>query len=213
MHVTIHWSERARQKASELGIRDLEIASRSGWSKSSVSLWMNGQREPKLEQKMAVAEVLGVSVHWLDTGEEALEDHKLPVITMDDIEKFWAEIEEKGKVYQETSGIRIIESCSENSFLVIMDNDTMIDLTNAEKKHIPEGSSVQIDVDTMPQSGDILLVQHNNRMVLREWKRLSATEHYLRVINRLYSNLDFTHEGDIMEIFKGTAVGYSLSLR
>ena len=71
MHVTIHWSERARQKASELGIRDLEIASRSGWSMSSVSLWMNGQREPKLEQKMAVAEVLGVSVHWLDTGEEA----------------------------------------------------------------------------------------------------------------------------------------------
>ena len=69
--MTIHWSERARQKASELGIRDLEIASRSGWSMSSVSLWMNGQREPKLEQKMAVAEVLGVSVHWLDTGEEA----------------------------------------------------------------------------------------------------------------------------------------------
>ncbi|WP_422446217.1 MULTISPECIES: helix-turn-helix domain-containing protein [unclassified Endozoicomonas] len=208
--MTIHWSERAREKAKELKLSDVELARRVGWSKTTVNAWMNGQREPKLEQKMALAEALDTTTHWLDTGEQTLKVNHIPKLSLDDLKAF---INEKAdKAQQADSGVRIIESGNENSYLIKLDNDSMIDPNNGEKLNIPEGSTVQIDVDTEPKPGKVLLIQHNGRLMLRIWKRISENEHIFMVGNPLYTSLTFNYEGDILEVFKGTAVGYSSPL-
>ncbi len=207
-----HWSERARERAKELKLTDVRIAEITGWSTSSVSLWMNGAREPKLEQKMAMAKALQVSLSWLETGEETMDSSHLAEITFEDVEAYLAELESKERIIQKNPGIRIIESESQNSFVVLLDNDTMIDPTNAEKMHIPEGSRVQIDVDHQPKPGNIILIEHEGITTLRLWKRINDNLHHLRIINPLYHNLHLTHEGPITEIYRGTAVGFSKSL-
>ena len=210
--MTTHWSERARQKALELKLSDVQLAKKAGWSKTIVNTWMRGVKEPKLEQKMAIADALDVTVYWLDTGEQEPDPYQLPYVSMDDLDAMFEEINRKTKAYQENAGVRFISSDSKRSFLILLENDSMIDPGNSEKKHIPEGSTVQIDVDAEPKPGKILLIEHDGRMMLRLWKRISATEHKLRIINPLYPDLNISYSGDIMDLFRGTAVGFSCQL-
>lgn len=209
--MTNHWYERARQKANELKLSDVQLAQKIGWGKSIVNAWMNGNRPIKLEQKMAIAEALDVSTHWLNTGEEEPNPYSIPLITLDDVKVVLQQIENKQQAIRKDSGIRFIES-ENTSFLIKLDNDSMIDPGNAEKQHIPSGSHVQIDLDQKPVPGKILLIEHEGRMMLRVWQRMSANEHILAVINPLYRNLTISYQGDIMDIFKGTAVGCSYPL-
>lgn len=211
--MTTQWYERARQKASELKISDVQLAQKIGWGKSIVNAWMNGNRPIKLEQKMAIADALGVTVCWLDTGEQEKNPHAIPLITLDDVKAIRQQIEEKHQAIKTDPGILfpIVESVS-NSFLIRLDNDSMIDPNNAQIRHIPSGSHVQIDVEQTPTPGKILLIEHDGRMMLRVWQRMDANEHIFRVINPLYRDLTISYRGNIMDIYQGTAVGFSCPL-
>lgn len=208
------WVERANEQAKSLGITDTRIAELCGVSRPTVSNWMNGKREPRMEQQIQLATALQVSLSWLTTGEEGLPDKHLPSISLDDVSALLSEFEEKQKTFSTTasSAIKIVETASEKSFLVQLDNDTMIDPMRGDIRHIPEGSTVQIDADQPPKSGNILLVEHEGSMVLRVWKKLGKNLHSLRVINPLYEALNVNYEGDIADLYRGTAVGCSQSL-
>ncbi|USE36403.1 LexA family transcriptional regulator [Endozoicomonas sp. SCSIO W0465] len=208
------WVERANERAKALGITDTRIAAHCGVSRPTVSNWMNGKREPRLEQKMQLAEALQISLNWLETGEEGLPDKHLPTISMDDISALLREYDEKKQMFKTiaSSAIQIMETDSKRSFLVQLDNDTMIDPLRGDIRHIPEGATVQIDADMPPKSGQILLIEHEGSMILRIWKKLDRNLHSLRVINPLYETLNFNYEGDINDIYRGTAVGFSQSL-
>ncbi|MGI2030710.1 S24 family peptidase, partial [Endozoicomonas acroporae] len=78
------------------------------------------------------------------------------------------------------SGIRIIESDSE-SFLIRLDNDSMIDPGNAEKTLIPNGSTIQIDQECKPVPGKILLIDIDGQMLLRVWQRINANQHIFKM--------------------------------
>ncbi|WP_067586034.1 LexA family transcriptional regulator [Endozoicomonas ascidiicola] len=207
----MHWTERVKQKTKELNLSDAKIAREVSCSSALYSMWMNQTRNPKLESKMAIARTLGVSVYWLDNGEEEPDPNALPLISLDDIHAFYQEIEDKQKAIQKDAGIRIIESDNE-SFLIRLDNDSMIDPGNAEKVLIPNGSTVQIDQDLEPKPGKILLIEFEGQMLLRVWQRLSANQHIFRVINPLYSELKVSYTGDVLSIYKGTAVGFRCPL-
>lgn len=208
------WVERANERAKALEMTDTRIAALCGVSRPTVSNWMNGKREPRLEQKMQLAQALQVSMNWLETGEEGLPDKHLPTISMDDISALLSEYDEKQQTFSTTasSAIQIIETGSKRSFLVQLDNDTMTDPLRADIRHIPEGATVQIDADMPPKSGQILLIEYEGSMVLRIWKKLGRHLHSLRVINPLYETLNINYEGDINDIYRGTAVGFSQSL-
>ncbi|WBA81567.1 LexA family transcriptional regulator [Endozoicomonas sp. GU-1] len=210
-NVSMHWTERVKQKTRELNLSDAKIAREIGCSSALYSMWMNQTRNPKLESKMAIAKALGVSVYWLDTGEEEPNPNALPVISLDDIDAFYQEIENKQKAIKKDSGIRIIESDSE-SFLIRLDNDSMIDPGNAEKTLIPNGSTIQIDQECKPVPGKILLIDIDGQMLLRVWQRINANQHIFKMINPHYSELKISYTGDVMDIYKGTAVGFSCPL-
>ncbi len=209
--MSTHWTDRVKQKAKALKLTDAQIAREIGCSSALYSMWMNKGRNPKLEKKMAIAKVLDVSVHWLDTGEEEPDPNALPVISLDDINAFYEEINDKQKAIEKDSGVRFIQSDRE-SFLIRLDNDSMIDPTNAEKVHIPTGSTVQIDQEMEPTPGKIVLIELDGQMLLRVWQRLGANQHVFKVINPLYTELKITYTGDFKELYKGTAVGFSCPL-
>ncbi len=209
------WVDRAIQKAREHGLNNAQIAARIGVSRTTVSFWMNNQREPKLEQKMRLADVLQVSLNWLETGKDTLPGHHLPEIRMENVANLLKQFDAKQEQFSDmaSSAIRIVESTSDKSFVVLLDNDTLLDPNRGDILAIPEGARVQIDTEQAPVQGSIILVEHGNNMVLRLWRQIEPGLHHLRVINPMYQNLNFNHEGDIMDIYRGTVIGYSVSMK
>ena len=59
------FSERLKELRIEKGIGQIELAGAIGVSKGIISLWENGQREPKLSSLMALAEFFSVSIDYL----------------------------------------------------------------------------------------------------------------------------------------------------
>lgn len=49
-----------------LGLRDIDVARRSGVTQATFPQWKKGQSEPKIEKRRKIAEVLGISVDQLD---------------------------------------------------------------------------------------------------------------------------------------------------
>ncbi|WP_419532957.1 helix-turn-helix domain-containing protein [Endozoicomonas sp.] len=203
----LSWRDRAREKIRELGLTDIEVSRRMGSSPSNFSLWMSGQRHPKMNNMKAIAEVLGVSLHWLETGEELPDPKSLPYMSLEEVRAFLHELEEKCDAIQRHSGVIIIET-GQDSFLLKIDNDTMAHPSSSDlTPGIPKDSEVQVDRDVEPVPGKILLIEYEGELSLRLWTPISPTKHSLRFINRLYANFDISYQGDIQDIYRGTAVG------
>jgi len=62
-------AERVRERRLALGLSVRQVAS-DGVSASYVSRLENGDRRPSVKALRALAPSLGVSVYWLETGEE-----------------------------------------------------------------------------------------------------------------------------------------------
>ncbi|USE36916.1 LexA family transcriptional regulator [Endozoicomonas sp. SCSIO W0465] len=208
----MNWLDRVKDKMVELNLKDADVVRQIGCSKGAFSMWLSGQRSPNYKYRSQIANVLGVSIEWLDTGEDKPDPSKLPYISLEETNAFLDELEEKSRIAHRDSGIRLVESDGD-SFLVTMNNDSMIEPMNAERTHVPVGSTIQIDRDRKPQSGNIILIHHNNELKLRIWQQLGKDLHRLKVINPHYQDtLNIEYHGDLKEIFKGTAVACRTSL-
>lgn len=206
-------AERANTRARELHLTDARLAEIIGVSRTTISFWMTGKRLPKLEQKIKLSNALDISLNWLETGQDILPDHHLPVISFENLKTFYEENLAHGKPAIGRAGRQIAElKKRQQGFLLEMLNDTMCDPSRGDIVSIPEGAEVQIDVDHEPRSGSIIMVEHNGQMKLRQWRLIEPGLHHLRVINPAYQELNFNHEGMITDIYRGTAVAFSKSL-
>lgn len=67
--------ERIRRARLKAGLRQYQIAERTGVSRSAVSAWELGQGISS-EKLVLFAQIVGVSAEWLITGEQALETRR-----------------------------------------------------------------------------------------------------------------------------------------
>lgn len=65
----MHWYERARDLAAQQKMSHEAIAERIGRGRSTVSGWLSGDREPKLDEINMLAKALGVTSRWLLFGD------------------------------------------------------------------------------------------------------------------------------------------------
>ncbi|MFT2790564.1 helix-turn-helix domain-containing protein [Serratia sp. T13T92] len=65
----MHWYERARDLAAQQKVSHEAIAEKIGRGRSTVSGWLSGDREPKLDEINMLAKALGVSSRWLLFGD------------------------------------------------------------------------------------------------------------------------------------------------
>ncbi|XBS71128.1 helix-turn-helix domain-containing protein [Acerihabitans sp. KWT182] len=66
----MEWFERARELAAQQKIAHEKIAERIGRGRSTVSGWLAGEREPKLQELSLLAKVLGVTPQYLLFGDQ-----------------------------------------------------------------------------------------------------------------------------------------------
>lgn len=71
--------ERIAQKMNELGISQKDVYSITGFSKTTMSNYVNGRRMPNTIELYKLAKFFSVSMEWLLTGEETIP--KSPPIT------------------------------------------------------------------------------------------------------------------------------------
>ena len=208
----MNWTDRVKSEAKKRNLKFVDIARAVGCTEGTFSLWMSGARNPKLNNKIAIAEFLEVSLHWLETGKELPDPKTLPYVSLDQASAFFDELDDKRQQAITESAICIIES-DNRSFLLRMENDTMVNQTPSDTAiSIPKGAKVQVDTVVAPEPGKILLIEHDGELSLRLWHSISKSQHSLRFINRLYGNFDLNYTGDIQDIYKGTAVGVSFLL-
>lgn len=214
----MEWFERAQKHCQKHKIRDKHIAEAVNISTTTVSFWMRGIRQPKLEQKIGIAKALGVSVHWLDTGLFDLPDQQLIRLSIEQLDEVLPNLigeqtEETGQVMSALpTSFMLAPGKAYSSFLLNMDNDTMLNPNAGDSLLLPEHSLVQINLDAPLQPGKILLIHHDGSYKLRRWHRVSATDHRFSVISPLYPNLSFLYQGPIEEIATGVAVACSFPL-
>lgn len=65
-------SQRLCSARDAAGLNNKEVAQRLDLDESTVSLWMNGKRTPRVENLQRLASVLGIEVAELWQGEEVL---------------------------------------------------------------------------------------------------------------------------------------------
>jgi len=61
---------------NEKGLKDADVVKETGITKSTFSDWKNGRSKPKTEKLQKIADLFGVSLHYLTTGEEAQDEPK-----------------------------------------------------------------------------------------------------------------------------------------
>lgn len=66
--------DRIQQKLDELGLKQADIARATGKSTAAVAKWLSGQNVPKTGSLIEIAGLLGVSQHWLATGQGEMTD-------------------------------------------------------------------------------------------------------------------------------------------
>lgn len=211
-----NWIDRVKQTAKERNLKDREIAEQVGCAQGTYSLWMNGKRKCKLEYRLAIADVLGVSLRWLETGEDPLDPKKILNFSLDEAADFFGnDIQAVGRATRYSADSNSDASMFEapEKLQIRMENDSMTDLRGNAKTSIPAGSKVTIDLKKTPAPGDIILVEYSGEMLLRVWQRLNHKHHILTVINPSYmDDLKVVYKDDLMKIFKGTAISYEVSL-
>ena len=67
--MSIFWGK-ALKIMEDKGLRQVDLASATGKNKSSVSDWINHDVYPKADDAQKIADLLGVSVRYLVTGED-----------------------------------------------------------------------------------------------------------------------------------------------
>ena len=86
-----------RKAIRESGLTVQEVAEQLEMSRESVSLWINGRRMPTRGQRIAFAQVTGVTLEWLEQGMARPERLELPtfwsVADLDTEAAFWAIVE------------------------------------------------------------------------------------------------------------------------
>lgn len=147
------WYERTRDILSQLNISHEGLADRIGSSRSTVSGWLSGSREPRLDEIFSIADAIGVTRQWLLFGEDG--NGTQPIIrASDSIEvELWEGGENTGT--KVTVPVDVGASCK--AFKIHSDTGC---------SDIPKNSLVIVSDKINPVGGDYLLVNQDGQLAV-----------------------------------------------
>ena len=68
VHLIEKWNDRVRQRMKEFGMSQRDLAEILGLTPGAVSNYVNGSREPNMEQLASIIRELGVTADWVVLG-------------------------------------------------------------------------------------------------------------------------------------------------
>lgn len=109
--------------------------------------------------------------------------------------------------------LKAFSHVSDQSFVIKMPDDTMINPTSPTNVFIPKGSQITIDPERQPEPGEAVLIRLDGEYLFRIWMPIGKDRHSFSVVNPLYQqSLTTVYDGKLSNILIGTAAGYTYSL-
>ena len=160
--------DRIKYVRKQLRLTQIEFADALGINQANIPLWENGKYAPKRDRLKQIADLAGVSIMWLISGEGSpegsVQGSKVPlfrsIISYIDNQK----AESYMFVYDLSDIDKIAVRCNESS----MDNNT--------NDSICEGDYLILDTKQKPITGDVVVVAYQGRQFVRELKRITDKE-------------------------------------
>lgn len=148
----MHWYERARDLAAQQKISHEAIAERIGRGRSTVSGWLSGDREPKLDEISMLAKALGVTSRWLLFGEP--EDFK-PAPPISNKDEALVPIWNKDGQTNETVTVPGDVGLNNRAYLIEKDSGCEV---------APAGTTVIVNAKIAPVSKDFVAAKVQNEI-------------------------------------------------
>lgn len=182
--LSMHWYERARDLATQQKVSHETIAERIGRGRSTVSGWLSGDREPKLDEISMLAKALGVSSRWLLFGEG--EDYKSdyqPPIRDEVLVPVWDSEGQTEKFISAPADVGV------NNRAYLIDKDSGCEVA-------PAGTRVIVNTNITPASKDYVVAKvHSEVSVFK----------YLEVAGKKFLGVD-DQRVPLIEIGAGTEI-------
>ena len=199
-------NERIKQRRKELGFTQLQVAEKLGVTRPSIGYWEQGKTEPTGRLLHALAKILETSSEWLVTGKSAQTSiikkgnttiKWLPIITSVQAGNFTDNMN-----YDDFDYIPYFERCSDNSFCMKVEGDSM---DSGDNNALKEGSIVIVDRDRIPNNGDIVVAKlsYTNEATIKKYIR-DAGQTYLKPLNPTYPIINVDKPMDIVGVVVGS---------
>lgn len=164
---------RLRQARKRAGMTQQEIGSKiRNLTGQAIARWESGHTHPDPEDLGVFCRITGANLFWLVYGEEpngarpesvGVQGRVVPKLLWDQL---IARVDGLLTVPSEEF-IRTHFDCGERSFATVVHD-------KSNEPEIQPGDSVVIDPDAAPKPGDLVLVRHNNGVILRKVRMREA---------------------------------------
>lgn len=164
--------ERIRARRKELRLTQKDLAAKVGVSHVSISQWEKDETSPRGDNLLALAKAMGVTAHYISTGEEAASNvspstmgtKRIPILSYVQA-GLWTESQEIRDYDGSMSYLLTDGDYSDRVFALVIEGDSMTPKFNA-------GDRIIVDPDVLPIPGDFVVARDDvkNRTVFKKYR-------------------------------------------
>ncbi|WP_338510117.1 LexA family protein [Erwinia aphidicola] len=164
--------ERIRARRKELRLTQKDLAAKVGVSHVSISQWEKDETSPRGDNLLALAKAMGVTAHYISTGEEAASNvspstmgtKRIPILSYVQA-GLWTESLEIRGYDGSMSYLLTDDDYSDRVFALVIEGDSMTPKFNA-------GDRIIVDPDVFPIPGDFVVARDDvkNETVFKKYR-------------------------------------------
>ena len=211
--LNMNTNERIRKRMESIGMRQKDLVAKTGASRGTVSLWINGPSEPQGENLLKLARVLSCSPEWILNGigspdeihsnVEAAPRLKGLVPLINEVQAgAWTEIKTGFDDSEISEWIPTAKANSRYSFALRVVGDSMFD--PYEKRSLNEGMIVIVDPEkpALHRSMVVARLANSDKATVKELV-IDGDSQFLRPFNRQYGIINVTEGVVIIGVVVG----------
>lgn len=211
--------QRIRKRRKEMKLTQKAVATFVGSSASAVTQWELDFTQPKGENLLKLAEVLGCSPEWLVTGKNSGIKEPGPIGTTPEINRIPVLSWVQAGPWTQTDSIESLRGCTEwietplklsdNAFALKVKGESM---TSPHGMSIPDGSIVVVEpkVTCVEEAKDKIVIAQQDGSGEATIKRLiqDGGDYYLLPLNPIFRTISVDERSRIIGIVKQIIINF-----
>lgn len=213
-------NDRIRNRMESIGLRQKDLVAKTGASRGTVSLWINGPSEPQGENLLKLARVLSCPPEWILHGTGEPNDMKLDNAEMGPLLQgvvplinsvqagAWTTIKAMNIPFEQIEFVRSVSAVSPHAFALRVVGDSMFNPSHP--KSLSDGDIVTVDPNVQTINGSIVVaLLENEEQATIKMLVIEGTKRFLRPLNPQFPIINIEENTRII----GVAVDKIKSLR
>ena len=218
--LNMNTNDRIRKRMEAIGLRQKDLVAKTGASRGTVSLWINGPSEPQGENLLKLARVLSCQPEWILNGTGEPDDMKLDNAEMGPLLQgvvplinsvqagAWTTIKEMNIPFEQIEFVRSVSAVSPHAFALRVVGDSMFNPSHS--KSLSDGDIVTVDPNVQTINGSIVVaLLENEEQATIKMLVIEGTKRFLRPLNPQFPIINIEENTRII----GVAVDKIKSLR